>query len=135
MKKVLLAFAVALPAVFLARSQTNGSRKNPLDGTWELVSGQQLPKGTIDIKIIAGKHFMFVAYDAKTGKPRYTGGGTCTLDGTSYTEHIDFMSDQIAADMIGKDQAFIVTVSGGSFTQKGVLTNGKNLSETWRRVK
>ena len=47
MKKVLLIFAIALTAVFLALSQTNGSdaKKSQLDGTWELVSGQPLPEG------------------------------------------------------------------------------------------
>ena len=80
MKKVLLAFAITLPAVLFARSQTNDSRekKNQLDGTWELVAGQRLPKGTKDIKLISGGRFIFVAYDANNGKPLYTGGGTCT---------------------------------------------------------
>jgi hypothetical protein len=54
MKKIV--FAIALAAVFPALSQTRGSgaEKSQLDGTWELVSGQQLPKGARDIKIISG---------------------------------------------------------------------------------
>ncbi len=78
MKTVLLVFAIALTAVFLALSQTKGSdaKKSQLDGTWELVSGQQLPKGARDIKIISEGHFIFVAYDTEKGKPLYTGGGT-----------------------------------------------------------
>ncbi|MBV9267015.1 MAG: hypothetical protein JO061_12670, partial [Acidobacteriaceae bacterium] len=53
MKKGLLAFAIAFAAAFLARSQTNDSntKKRHLDGTWQLVSGQPLPKGARDIKI------------------------------------------------------------------------------------
>ena len=83
--KVLLVFAIALAAVFVAFSQTNGSRakKSPLDDTWELVSGQPLPKGTRDIKMISGGHFIFVAYDTEKGKPLYTGGGTYILNGSS----------------------------------------------------
>ncbi len=136
MKKVLLIFAVALAGVFLAWSQTNGSheKKSHLDGTWELVSGQQLPQGTRDIKMILGRHFIFVAYDTGNGKPLYTGGGTFILRGTSYTEHVDFMSDEISAGMIGKDQQFTVKVDGDTFTQTGVRSNGKSLSEIWRRV-
>jgi len=136
MKKVLLVFAIALTAVFLALSQTNGSdaKKSQLDGTWELVSGQQLPKGARDIKIISGGHFIFVAYDTEKGKPLYTGGGTYILNGSSYIEHIDFASDEISAGLVGKDQQFIVKVDGDTFTQTGALSNAKGLSETWQRV-
>jgi hypothetical protein len=136
MKKLLLVFAIALAAVCLAWSQTNGShaRKSQLDGTWELVSGQQLPKGTRDIKMISGGHFIFVAYDTEKGKPLYTGGGTYILNGSSYTEHIDFMSNEISAGMIGKDQPFTVKVDGDTFTQTGTRSNGKGLSEIWKRV-
>jgi hypothetical protein len=134
MKKIV--FAIALSAVFSAWSQTNGSgeKKSQLDGTWELVSGQPLPEGARDIKIISGGHFIFVAYDTEKGKPLYTGGGTYILNGSSYTEHMDFASDQISAGLIGKDQRFSVNVDGDTFSQTGTLSNGKGLSETWRRV-
>jgi len=137
MKKVLFVFAIAFAAAFPAWSQTNESQaeKNRLNGAWELLSGQPLPKGTRDIKIISGGHFIFVAYDTQNGKPLYTGGGTFVLNGTSYTEHVDFMSDQISAGMIGKDQTFTVKVDGEYFTQTGVLSSGKSLSEVWKRLK
>jgi hypothetical protein len=134
MKKII--FAIALTAAFPALSQTTDShaKKIQLDGTWELVSGQPLPKGARDIKIISGGHFIFVAYDTETGKPLYTGGGTYILNGGSYTEHIDFASDQISAGLVGKDQPFTVKMDGDTFTQTGTLSNGKALSETWKRI-
>lgn len=136
MKKELLAVAVALGAGLIAWSQTNASheKKNELDGTWELVAGQPLPKGARDIKIMSGEHFIFVAYDTQTGKPLYTGGGTYVLNGSSYNEHIDFASDAIAAGLVGKDQPFTLRVQGDTFAQSGTLSNGKLLSETWKRV-
>ena len=136
MKKGLLIVAVTLTVVFLTWSQTNGShsKKSPLDGTWELVSGQTLPKGARDIKIISGGHFIFVAYDTERGKPLYTGGGTFILNGSAYTEHVDFASDEISVDLVGKDQSFTVTVDRDSFTQKGTLSNGKPLLEIWKRM-
>ena len=136
MKRVSLVFAITLVAVFLALSQTNAShaKNSQLDGTWELVSGQPLPEGARDIKIISGGHFIFVAYDTEKGKPLYTGGGTYFLNGSSYTEHIDFASDQISAGLVGKDQPFTVKVDGDTFTQTGTLSNGKSLLETWKRV-
>ena len=123
--------------MFPALSQTNGSgaKKSQLDGTWELVAGQPLPEGARDIKIISGGHFIFVACDTEKGKPLYTGGGTYILNGSSYAEHIDFASDEISgAGLVGKDQPFTVKVDGDTFTQTGTLSNGKGLSETWKRV-
>jgi len=136
MKKALLVSAIAFAAVSLARSQTRGSRsmKRQLDGTWELVSGQQLPKGARGIKIISGGHFIFVAYDTEKGRPLYTGGGTYSLNGSSYTEHIDFANDEIADGVVGKDQQFTVNVDGDTFSQSGTLSNGNRLSEIWKRI-
>ena len=136
MKKVLLLFAIALTAVLIAWSQKSGDhlKKSELEGTWEMVSGQQLPKGTRDIKIISGGHFVWVAYDTEKGKPIYTGGGTYTLDGSSYTEHVDFMSEEISAGIVGKNQPFTVKVEGDTLTQTGNLSSGQSLSETWKRV-
>ncbi len=137
MKKVLLVFTIGLAAVLPALSQTNGihATKSQLDGTWELVSGQPLPKGARDIKIISEGHFIFVAYDTEKGKPLYTGGGAYILNGSSYTEHMDFASDEISgAGLVGKDQRFTVKVDGDTFIQTGTLSNGKALSETWKRV-
>jgi hypothetical protein len=108
--------------------------KTQLDGAWELLSGQPLPKGARDIKILSGGHFIFAAYDIRTGKPLYSAGGTYILNGRSYIEHMDFASDMIAAGLIGKDQAFAVEIDGDTFVQTGTLTNGKLLSERWKRV-
>jgi hypothetical protein len=136
MQKILLVFAIALAVAFFAWPQTNSgqAKKSSLDGTWELVSGQQLPKGARDIKIISGGHFIFVAYDTEIGNVLYTGGGTYTLSGSSYTEHIDFASDGVSPGLVGKDQPFTVHVEGDTFTQTGTLSNGKALAEVWKRV-
>jgi hypothetical protein len=136
MRKVLLVLAMALAAAASpALSRTKGSpdMKSRLDGTWELLSGQPLPNGTRDIKILSGGHFMFAAYDLQTGKPLYAAGGTYVLDGNSYSEHLDFGTDTLAA-LVGKNQSFTVTVRRDSFTQTGTLTNGKPLSEVWKRA-
>ena len=134
--KVLIALPITIAAVAFAWSQSGSghARKGRLDGVWELVSGQPLPKGARDLKMITGRYFVFVAYDTENGRPLYTAGGTFDLNGTSYTEHMDFASDVIAAGLVGKDQQFTVKVDGNTFTQTGTLSNGKPLSEVWRRV-
>jgi hypothetical protein len=128
--------AVLLAGAFLGWSQTNNGRaKNTgLDGTWELVSGQPLPESARDIKIISRGHFIFTAYDVRSGKPLYTGGGTYTFNGDSYTEHIDFASAEISAGLVGKDQPFTVKLNGDVFTQTGTRSNGKPLAEIWKRI-
>ena len=75
-----------------------------------------------------------MAYDTEKGKPLYTGGGTFILNGSAYTKHVDFASDEISAGLVGKDQSFTVTVDGDSFTQQGSLSNGKPLLEIWKRM-
>ena len=98
MQKASLVLVIDFGVVFLAQSQTNGvpAKKSQPDGTWELVAGQQLPKGARNIKIISGGHFIFDAYDTEKGELLYTGGGTHILNGSSYTEHVDF-GDKISA--------------------------------------
>jgi len=81
-----------------------------------------------------GGHFLFAAYDTENGRPLYTAGGTYVLNGSSYIEHMDFASDVIATGLVGKDQQFAVKLDGDTFTQTGILTNGKALSEVWKRV-
>ena len=105
-----------------------------LDGTWVLLSGQPLPEGVRDKKMLSGGHFMFAAYDTKTGNPLYAAGGTYTLDGNSYVEHVDFASDKLPAELIGKSQSFTIELDGDTFTQAGTLSNGKPLTEKWNRV-
>jgi hypothetical protein len=46
---------------------------------------------------------------------------------------MDFASGKIA-DLVGTDQSFSVEVARDTFTQTGTLTNGKPLSEVWRRL-
>ena len=104
-----------------------------IEGAWELLSGQPLPKGARDIKILAGGHFIFVAYDTQSGKPLYAAGGAYTLKGSEYTERMQFASDKIA-DLIGKDQSFVVQVDGDTLTQTGALSNEKPLLEKFRRL-
>ena len=135
MKKVSLVLAIAFGAVFFSWSQTNGgqTKKSQLDGAWELVAGQQLPKGAREIKIISGGHFMFAAYDTGKGELLGTGGGTYVLNGSSYTEHVDF-GDRISPGVVGRDQQFTAKIDGDTFVQAGTLSNGKSLSETWKRI-
>jgi hypothetical protein len=47
---------------------------------------------------------------------------------------VEFASDRIGAGLVGKDQCFSVEIAGDTFTQTGTLSNGKPLTEMWRRI-
>src|ERR1039457_6719183 len=89
MKKVLLVSAITLSAMLVAPSQTSSdqAKKSPVEGTWEFVAAPRLSPPRKEIKIILGGHFVFARYNAETGNLIYAGGGTYTLNSTSYTEH------------------------------------------------
>jgi hypothetical protein len=75
------------------------------------------------------------SWSADSSSPKSTGYranfGTYILHGRSYTEHVDFASDEISAGLVGKEQPFTVKVDGDTFTLTDTLSNGKALSETW----
>ena len=135
MKKISLVFVITFGAVLFVWSQSGYGQpqKSQLDGAWELVGAQQLPKDARDIKIISGGHFIFATYDTVKGELLGTGGGTYILNGSSYTEHVDF-GQELSDGIVGKDQHFTVKIDGDTFVQAGTLSNGKDLSETWKRI-
>src|SRR5215469_13534291 len=100
-------------------------------GSWSLVSNS--PKvHKISRSFREGTSFLLLTI-RRTGQLLYTGGGTYILNGSSYTEHVDF-GDKLAAGIVGKDQQFTVKIDRGTFMQAGTLSNGKGLSETWKRL-
>jgi hypothetical protein len=61
-------------------------------------------------------------------------GGTYTLTGNSYTEHVDFMNVKEADKFVGKDQPFTIKLEGDTLSLSGTLSNGEKISEIWKRV-
>jgi hypothetical protein len=125
----LLMCAIGLPS----RSAW-GSEGNKIEGSWELVSGQNVPAGWKEIKLISGGHFIWVVFDTQKRKTAYTGGGTYKLDGDHYTEHVDFITVDGAEGMIDKDQPFTIKWEGNNLVVTGTLSNGEKLTETWKRA-
>jgi len=108
---------------------------NRLDGAWELLSGQPLPEGARDIKLLCDGQFLFAAFDTRTGGLLYAAGGTYRVGGNSYTEHLDFAGGSLDAGLVGRDQSFTIQLDGDTLTQTGTLTNGKPLAEVWKRMR
>jgi hypothetical protein len=102
-----------------------------LNGTWRLLSGTTIAKGdsTITdyakdqsmIKIINDTHFAFLKH--RLGEPKDSsnqfdaGGGSYTLNGDQYTEHLDYYVDK---NWEGKPFTFTVSIDGDTLVQKGL---------------
>ena len=102
-----------------------------LVGTWRLVSGTTITKGdsvstdytkaTSMIKIINTSHFAFLKHDLNPPKDSSNhfdaGGGTYTLVGDQYTEHLNYYSDR---NWEGKPFVFTVSIHNDTLIQRGM---------------
>lgn len=103
----------------------------PINGTWQLVSGTTITKGdssftdytkeTTMIKIINASHFAFLKHDIHPPKDSTNhfdaGGGSYTLTGDQYTEHLDYYSDR---NWEGKTFNFTVSIHSDTLVQRGL---------------
>ena len=131
MKKVLL--ILIFPVIITACAES--PRKNAqvagevsLKGTWRLLTGTLIEKGdTIVtdytkersfIKIINDSHFSFLNHTLRKDTTDFSsGGGTYSLNGNNYTEHLEYCS---AKEWEGHDFSFTVTITGDTLVQSGV---------------
>ncbi|GGA81578.1 hypothetical protein [Puia dinghuensis] len=107
-----------------------------LNGTWRLVSGTTITHGvssvtdytkeTNMIKIINDTHFAFLKHDLNPPKDSSNhfdaGGGSYTLTGNQYTEHLDYYSDR---NWEAKTFTFTVSISNDTLIQQGMEKNEK----------
>jgi hypothetical protein len=131
--------AVLLAACSDNRPSTSGNQTNAgsdvssiqLKGTWRLVSGTTITKGVSSvtdytkdqsmIKIINDTHFAFLKHrlnEPKDSSNQFdAGGGSYTLKGDQYTEHLDYYVDK---NWEGKPFTFTVSINGDTLVQKGL---------------
>ena len=99
-----------------------------LAGSWKLLTGTLIEKGdTIVtdytkgrsfIKIINDSHFAFLNHTLRKDTTDFSaGGGSYSLTGNKYTEHLEYCS---AKEWEGHDFSFTVTISGDTLVQSGV---------------
>jgi hypothetical protein len=134
MKKVL--FALLMPLILnscaeQAQKEEVKAAGLPVQGTWKLLSGTLIEKGdtvvtdytkTLSfIKIINETHFAFLKHDLNGGKDSTAsfgaGGGSYTLVGDQYTEHLEYCNDRAWE---GHDFTFTLTVTNDTLVQSGV---------------
>ena len=100
----------------------------PIQGTWKLLTGTLIEKGdtivtdyTTDrsfIKIINDSHFAFLSHALRKDTTDFSaGGGSYTLTGNNYTEHLEYCN---AKEWEGHDFTFTVTITNDTLIQSGV---------------
>ena len=125
-------------------------------GVWFLESGtadgESYPEGWRQMKIITKEHFAFVgelergvtdlvsvADSLQAFRTMFSGGGTYSVQGDIYTEHLEYFRDPA---YIGQSVSFNCRVEGDVFYQTGMLPlirSGETvreikLEEVWKRV-
>lgn len=112
-----------------AKKEVNPSIR--LIGTWQLISGTTITGGVSSftdytknqrmIKIINNSHFSFLKHDLNAPKDSANnfdaGGGSYSLAGNQYTEHLDYYKDR---NWEGKTFSFTVTINNDTLIQRGV---------------
>src|SRR5579862_6453926 len=105
MKYRIIFFSAAI--VFFLACNTKSAEEKPsisLNGTWQLLAGISITRGDSAftdytkkqkmIKIINDSHFAFLKHDVNVPQDSSlnfdAGGGSYTLNGDKYTEHLDF---------------------------------------------
>lgn len=114
---------------------------NPV-GAWEVASLTFTdPDGTVRVieikdppglKILSESHWVFVEMTGVEENPTSGGGGTYTVEGTVYTEHVDYHAAQ---GFIGETISFECRVEGDQWYQTGLLPDGVLLEEVYRRAR
>jgi hypothetical protein len=120
---------ILLSAIFLSACNSKPGGLT-LAGTWRLVSGTTITKGVSEvtdytkdqkmIKIINDSHFAFLKHNPGTPKDSSNqfdaGGGSYTLKGDQYTEHLDYYIDR---HWEGKTFPFTVSINNDTLVQQG----------------
>jgi len=131
LKFTILLFVSAL--LFSCEYKANDDRQSSinLNGTWQLITGTTITKGVSAVtdytkgqkflKIINDTHFVFIRHDLNVKKDSSNhfdaGGGSYTLKGDKYTEHLDFYTDK---NWEGKSFDFTVSLKNDTLTQRGM---------------
>jgi len=138
--------ALALSLAFLTscdvKTKTDDQSSIHLNGTWRLITHTTITKGVSAVtdytknqkflKIINDTHFAFLTHQLNTKKDSSNhfdaGGGSYTLVGDQYTEHLDFYSDK---NWEGKAFKFTVKIENDTLIQQGIeKVEKENINQT-----
>lgn len=134
-------FIVTVAAIMAFRSAEPSPQKFDITGTWRLDSyrygSDDNPFVTVDqswprIKLMTANTFLWVTYDSTSKRITKSAGGKYTLEGSNYTESIDYGYNMDS--YLGTQSKFSVNVGDGMFFMTGYLNDGLKIEEVWRKV-
>jgi hypothetical protein len=160
MRSITVAIAVAA-GIAVGLQGCTPEKASPLEGAWEMVDATYTPADPTfslstqrQIKLLTRDHWAYLSQqksapklssgsDAEllaAAKGFGAGGGTYTLDGDNYSEHIEFFS---APNFVGATIKFKIKWEGDEWIQTGTLPikalglgdKDVDLSERYRRIK
>jgi hypothetical protein len=125
--KVIIVMAMLL---VLGGACKQNEQSLPIAGTWQLISGTLIENGDTNvtdytkgkkfIKIINDSHFAFLLHDLNKGRDSLAtftaGGGSYSLSGNQYTEHLEFCSDRQWEE---NNFSFTITIRNDTLIQEG----------------
>jgi hypothetical protein len=131
--KTLIALFLLITAFSCQSNKSeDGNSKATLSGTWQLISSKVIEKGDTAvtfaakdqkmIKMFNDTHFAFFNHDLKKGADSATaafsgGGGTYTLEGDQYKEHLEFCNFRGWENL---DFTFTLTIKNDTLVQQGL---------------
>lgn len=129
--KIKILFVLIVMALVSCVAKNSKQSPNLMEGTWQLISGTLIEKGDTTvtdytknisfIKIINDTHFAFLQHDLKKGQDSsaifVSGGGRYSLDGSTYTEHLEYCS---ARNWEGNDFKFTISFKADTLIITGV---------------
>ncbi|MDR2285785.1 MAG: hypothetical protein LBE37_21410 [Sphingobacterium sp.] len=142
-------FYILIAAMSAVACQNTG---NDIEGSYRLlesttIKGKDTTHVRVDttktemIKVINASHFAFFNHDKNQGKDStaafVSGGGTYVLEGSTYTENLDFCTYR---PWEGKQFKFAVSLKGDTLIQEGMeelpkLGVKQHITEKYIRIK
>jgi len=118
-----------------ALSQEPQPASTDLTGTWILLGkpGEtvETPGKDAGIKVISGNRWLVTQADAKSGEVLVRHGGTFTVSGQEYAEHVEY-ANASTEQLVGRTFKFTFKLEGDRLT---IIGRGNPWQEVWRRVK
>jgi len=132
-KKQVLGIVIACVAILFCSSFTfkssenTGNNMDQIIGVWKSVSGTNGER----VKIITQGHFIWT--QTINNRIVASAGGSYTFDGETYTENIEFGTENMSK-FFGKKAVVKIQFEGKKMNYIGLLADTISLNEVWERI-
>ena len=135
----IVVFLMLVGALFISSSSFAQSKmtKTPsysktIMGVWALVDKvTDVPTAGSRLKFILDGHWTLTQNDSTTGLVAFHHGGSYTLEGKTYTEHVEYANSNTAS-YIKSTAKFNIQIQDNIMTLTGI---GNPWNEIWKRIK